>query len=66
MSLPTEVYYVERTPPENERIPYYGRSLSRLYRDRRGVGAFTAGSSHKRGSAFRVWRATVTWEEVEQ
>lgn len=61
--LPTEIYLVERIPPDTEKAPWYGRTLTRLYRDRKGVVAFTR-TAGWRNSEFKIWKAHVEWEEV--
>ena len=60
--LPKEVFYVTATPFDGEKIPYYGRTLNRLYRNMSGVKAFKNANTKRK---HKVYRAKVTWEEVE-
>ena len=62
MGLPKEVWYVESKRYEGEEKKYYSVAMNRLYRNRGGVKAFI--DSNKRRK-FKIYRATVTWEEVD-
>lgn len=67
--LPKEVFWVERTPPDDERIPYYGRSLNRLYARYSYVTQFIgANKSTKSSSKFKVYKikGPIEWVEVPQ